>query len=81
MEDYYKWEPEVLFRLWRGQESADFFACFRDGQGLLIFRDVAGKPIRRTGLFFFPGFGELLQLAKKEMPESRSVRDLGKHLE
>jgi len=65
-----EWRPGIVFRFWRGKESATLVVCFECYQSTFQFYDANGTLVRGTFPFWFSGRQVLLRLAREALPDS-----------
>jgi hypothetical protein len=73
-----EWRPVIVFRAWRGNESAALLVCFQCNESVFRFYDAAGKLVRDTHPFFFAGRDVLLRLAREALPESPTLKSIAR---
>jgi hypothetical protein len=73
-----EWRPVIVFRAWRGSESAALLVCFQCNESVFRFYDAAGELVRDTHPFFFAGRDVLLRLAREALPESPTLKSIAR---
>jgi hypothetical protein len=69
-------DPGIIFQLWRGKEYARLVVCFHCNEATLAFYDADGNVVHRNHGFHFTGHSTLAELARKALPDDRTLDKL-----